>query len=499
MDWILRTRLGSNLLLIAASAAVPAASVHFLMNEGNAPISGAGHLFVMAVGASVAAVASIALMARGLRTRDGRAVVAGGAFATMTLLLAIHGLATPGVLLGPNGVVALAGGTALPVGAAILSLAALPAARRPENVPAIARVLGALLAALAVAGVVVLLDPRAVPSLPKAGDPDAYTLGIVGLLLFLLIAQRAVRTFALTRRTTDLLVVVGAVWLGVALYPALLLAPGSWGWWMGHLLEFLGVALVGIPLALDARRGAPSHPTAGDLPAERLVAEGESFLGGEVHALLRRLDRHDRSTEEHTRRVATWAVALGESLGLRGGRLRELALAGILHDIGKLSVPYAILAKPGKLTDEEMDVIRRHPVWGDELLAQLGHPERIRRWVRGHHERLDGSGYPDGLDGSCLDLETRILAVADVYDALVSPRVYRGAWEREDALALLRDGAGTLFDGRCVAELELLTAAPTRHVPATPGPEHPPSLPPSGRTENTENRAHGRPPHRRAA
>jgi HD-GYP domain-containing protein (c-di-GMP phosphodiesterase class II) len=477
MDRLLRSRLGSNLLLIAASAAVPAASVHFMMREGNAPIDGKGHLLVMAIGASVAAVASIALTARGLRMRDGRAVVAGGAFATMTLLLALHGLATPGVLLGPNGLVALAGGTALPAGATILSLAALPAVRRPENVPVIGRLLGALLAALAVAGVCVLLDPSAVPSLPKAGDPDSYALAAVGLFLFLIIAHRAVRTFTLTRRTTDLVVVVGAVWLGVALYPALLLAPGGWGWWMGHLLEFLGVALVGVPLALDARRGAPSHPTAGDLPAERLVAEAESFLGGEVRALLYRLDRHDRSTEEHTRRVATWAVALGEALGMRGGRLRELALAGILHDIGKLSVPHAILAKPGRLTDEEMDVIRCHPVWGDELLAELGYPDRIRRWVRGHHERLDGSGYPDALGGSCLDLETRILAVADVYDALVSPRVYRGAWAREDALALLRDGVGTLYDERCVAELEALTAgAPSQFAPA-PAPEGSPSVP----------------------
>ena len=113
-------------------------------------------------------------------------------------------------------------------------------------------------------------------------------------------------------------------------------------------------------------------------------------------------------------------MALGEALGLRGGRLRELARAGILHDVGKLSVPHAILAKPGRLTDAEMDVIRRHPGWGEELLAELGYPERIRRWVRGHHERLDGSGYPDALGGPRLDLETRILAVADVYDALVS-------------------------------------------------------------------------------
>jgi HD-GYP domain-containing protein (c-di-GMP phosphodiesterase class II) len=159
---------------------------------------------------------------------------------------------------------------------------------------------------------------------------------------------------------------------------------------------------------------------------------------------------------------------LGERLGLRAGRLRELALAGILHDIGKLSVPHAILAKPRKLTDDEMDVIRLHPVWGDELLAQLGYAKRIRRWVRGHHERLDGSGYPHGLDGSQLDLETRILAVADVYDALVSPRVYRQAWQREDALALLREGVGTLYDGRCVAELEALTAGTTSAAPATP-------------------------------
>jgi HD-GYP domain-containing protein (c-di-GMP phosphodiesterase class II) len=117
-----------------------------------------------------------------------------------------------------------------------------------------------------------------------------------------------------------------------------------------------------------------------------------------------------------------------------------------------------------------MAVIRLHPVWGDDLLAQLGHPERIRRWVRGHHERLDGSGYPDRLEGSCLDLETRILAVADVYDALVSPRVYRSAWTSDRALALLREGAGTLFDERCVAQLEALASGRTPGAPAAPEP-----------------------------
>jgi HD-GYP domain-containing protein (c-di-GMP phosphodiesterase class II) len=109
-----------------------------------------------------------------------------------------------------------------------------------------------------------------------------------------------------------------------------------------------------------------------------------------------------------------------------------------------------------------MDVIRRHPVLGDDLLAELGYPGQIRRGVRGHHERLDGSGYPDGLRGDELDLETRILAVADVWDALVSPRVYRGAWTPERAMALL--AIDTEFDARCVGALQAITGV----VPEAP-------------------------------
>jgi putative nucleotidyltransferase with HDIG domain len=219
----------------------------------------------------------------------------------------------------------------------------------------------------------------------------------------------------------------------------------------------VGVGLVGVPVALDVHRGRPSHPLVGDLPAAELVAEEEAFLGARVRVLMARLEAKDVSTEEHTRRVAEWAVAIGEHLALAPGRLRDLALAGLLHDIGKLSTPDAILTKPGRLTDAEMDAIRRHPAEGDQLLRELGYAEQIRRGVRGHHERLDGSGYPDGLRGDALDLETRILAVADVWDALVSPRVYRGAWTPERAMALLVADAGTAFDPRCVEALRAIT------------------------------------------
>ena len=154
-----------------------------------------------------------------------------------------------------------------------------------------------------------------------------------------------------------------------------------------------------------------------------------------------RLAEKDGSTAGHTRRVATLAVQIGERLGLPADRLRLLALGGLLHDMGKLSVPDAILNKPGKLTDEEFDVIRRHPAWGRELLTELGgFPELVLELVESHHERLDGRGYPNGAEAAKLELEVRILTVADVYDALTADRVYREAWPAERALGPARRG-----------------------------------------------------------
>jgi putative nucleotidyltransferase with HDIG domain len=457
VDRLLRSRLGSNLTLIAASAAFPAAAMHFLISEGKAPVTPIQHLFVMAIGSSIAALSSVALMVAGFRRRETRAVVAGGAFAAMTLILLMHGLATPGVIIGPNGVVKVAGGLALPVGGAILTLAALPALRGPRHLRAVAFGLVALLAFVAALGAVGFLFPQDVPSVPGYESPEAIALLAIGTLFFAIVASRAVRTFALTRRPGDLVVVVGIVWLGMALVPVLVLDPFTWVWWTGHALELLGVTLVGVPVALDVHRGRPSHPLVGDLGAAELVAAEEAFLGARVRVLMARLEAKDVSTEEHTRRVAEWAVQIGEKLGLAPGRLRDLALAGLLHDIGKLSTPDAILTKPGRLTDAEMDVIKRHPAHGDDLARELGYSEQIRRGVRGHHERLDGSGYPDGLKGDEIDLETRILAVADVWDALVSPRVYRGAWTPERAMGLLVEESGPGFDPRCVAALRAIT------------------------------------------
>jgi HD-GYP domain-containing protein (c-di-GMP phosphodiesterase class II) len=178
-----------------------------------------------------------------------------------------------------------------------------------------------------------------------------------------------------------------------------------------------------------------------------------------VRALTLRLAEKDEYTEGHTRRVALRAVQVGEELGLPPHKLRTLATGGLLHDIGKLSVPDEILKKPGSLDEDEFAVIKRHPEWGHKLLGELGgFSDAVRRLVLDHHERLDGAGYPNGRSACELDLETRILTVCDVYDALLSVRVYRDAWTHAQAIGLLHEQTGSAFDAACVGALERVLA-----------------------------------------
>ena len=404
--------------------------------------------------ALAAAVAALALTFAGAKRRDSRTILVGTAFSVMAALLALHGIATPGVLIGMNGVVAFTGGATLPVGAAVLALSALPALRRPRDIRPLLVLQVVLLAGVLALGAVGMLVPSAVPSVPAPGSREAVTLLVVGLALFGLLTLRAVRTFRLTRRRADLVVAVGIVWLASALPPAMLLNFMELGWWLGHTFELVGIVVVAVPVALDLRRGAQSRPLVGDVCGADLVTTEEAFLGAQVRALTLCLARKDEYTEEHTRRVALSAVQVGEELGLSAGRLRALATGALVHDIGKLSIPDAVLQKPGPLTDDEFEIVRCHPEWGERMLVDLGFTEDVRQLVRDHHERLDGSGYPHGATGSLISFDARILAVCDVYDALISRRVYRDAWPHERAVALLREESGTSFDPKCVAALE---------------------------------------------
>jgi HD-GYP domain-containing protein (c-di-GMP phosphodiesterase class II) len=469
MESLLRERRLPILALIAASASFPAAVLHFFGGKEIYPPSWV-HFGLIAVGASIAAAAAIALTLAGARRGDGRTVLLGTAFTAMTAMLAVHGIATPGVLVGPNGVIALAGAAVLPLGGAVLALSTHSALRRPRSVKPLLILDGGLLAGILGLGVIGLAFPSLVPAVPTSGSPPAIVLLVFGLAFFGALGFRSAKTYLLTRRRADLAVVLGVTWLGIALFPELLEEFDHLGFWIGHVLELTGVAMVGGPVALDLYRSSQSRPLVGDLRAVDLVTAEEAFLGPRVRSLMVRLAEKDAYTEGHTRRVALRAVLLGEALGLSGGRLRTLAIGGLLHDMGKLSVPDTILQKPGPLDDREFAVIRRHPEWGNRLISELGgFPDGVQRLVIDHHERLDGRGYPRGRNGEEINLETRILTTCDVYDALITTRVYREAWSVERALALLREEIGGAFDPACVEVLEKLLAQ-ERRWPDLPSP-----------------------------
>ena len=420
------------------------------------------HFFAVGLAALIAGGASVVLSIAGARRGDGRTVLMSTAFSTMTGLLLVHGLATPGMLVGDNGVVALAGGLSLPVGAGLLALTALPSLRRPRNVRTLVIYQIALFVLVVDLGVLGMLFPAAVPSVPNAGTPPAIALLVVGGLLFGMIVFRALRTFALTRRASDLVAAAGCLWLAIALFPQMVMGYATAGFYIGHAFEIFGIGMLAIPAVLDMiRDGGQSRALVGDLSATEMVAAEERYLGPRVRALLVSLAEKDTSTEQHTRRVAMLAVQVGEHLRLPPATLRQLAMGGLLHDIGKLSVPDAVLCKPSRLTDDEFAEIKKHPGAGVELLKELGgFPDAVLKLVGEHHERLDGGGYPAGLAGPELAIGPRLLAVCDVYDALTDDRVYRSAWSVEDALGLLRAEAGTKLDARCVHALEQVVSNP---------------------------------------
>jgi putative nucleotidyltransferase with HDIG domain len=452
MAHLLRQRTVSLLGLLAGCAVVPGATVHFF-GETEVHVPSAAHFFAIGISAGLAATAAVALTLAGARRGDARAVLIGTAFSSMAALLSIHGLTTPGFLVGDNGLVAFSGAATLPVGGAVLALSAIAELRRPSAVRPVLALQAVLLVVIVALGLAGTLAPSLVPGVPEAASLPAYIVLVIGLLFYGALAVRAGRTYLLTRRFADLAVVYGLVLLAVALVPGLLMEYYELGWWLGHGWELIGIGLVGVPVALDLHRGAQSRPLVGDLRASELVSAADAFMGPTVRALLVRLTDKDHYTAEHTRGVALRAVQVGEELGLAPARLRELAIGGLVHDVGKLSVPNEILQKPGALTDEEYDVIKRHSELGSELVLQLGFSAQVARLVLDHHERLDGTGYPRGLGAPDLDIETRILAVCDVFDALLSKRVYRPAWTLENALELLSRESGTAFDRACVEAL----------------------------------------------
>jgi putative two-component system response regulator len=179
------------------------------------------------------------------------------------------------------------------------------------------------------------------------------------------------------------------------------------------------------------------------------LEEAESIL----FALAQAIEQRDKSTAGHCKRLATMSMTLGMALGLPNAQLLALHRAGYLHDIGKVGIPDSILFKPGPLSEAEWAIMRTHPIAGEEICRPTRTMQSVLPIIRSHHERWDGSGYPDGLKGEEIPLLARILQVADIFDALTSQRPYKPAMSTAEALDVLSEEARRGWRDRKLVEL----------------------------------------------
>jgi diguanylate cyclase (GGDEF)-like protein/putative nucleotidyltransferase with HDIG domain len=222
---------------------------------------------------------------------------------------------------------------------------------------------------------------------------------------------------------------------------------------MSHQLGWQ-VAIITLPVAYIIYRSYNLY--LGRLEDEKEHAEQMAGLHMRtIEALALAIDAKDATTHEHLRRVQTYAVEIGKELGLSETEQHALRAAAVLHDIGKLAVPEHIISKPGRLTLEEFEKMKIHPVVGAEILEQVEFPYPVVPIVQAHHEKWDGSGYPYGLKGEDIPIGARILAAVDCLDALASDRQYRRALPLDEAMAFVAKEANLSFDPRVVAVLQL--------------------------------------------
>lgn len=413
----------------------------------------AGHFQVVSAAALLASAVAVAVGVSGYRLRNIQVTLLAMAFTSLAVIFGLHGLATPGFLLPKTQVPSVASQLSVLVTAFWLWLSS-----RPGDHPLVARLsrwqkwLVPAWATLLVAMVALLMAmPDLVAVIPIHLSPLKYMVMALTLTLDLLVMRHYWLAYRYSRFPLQAAILHSTGWLATA--QVIITTGESWrlSWWLYHLLLLGAMVIMLYGLYRQYVTGASLGAAVRGLFATDPVERIEAGIAPAIRALVVATERHDPYTAGHSYRVALYALQLGQALGLPPEKLRALAQGAIVHDLGKLEVPQAILNKPGRLTPEERAEIERHPTTGHAIGQLLGLMQDELDVIRYHHERYDGAGYPEGLRGEEIPQLARILAVADVYDALTSHRSYRRAWSHEEAMELIQEQAGSQFDPACVA------------------------------------------------
>jgi HD domain-containing protein len=426
------------------------------------------HLYVVSAIAGCAMLVAVATST--FAARDGRPapiLLSIGCVAVGFMMLA-HGLTTPGILGRPlNMWVAR-----LPVLALATFAVCLAAAARTDGV--VSRLVATSpraslwfpMVIIALLSAAIAIDPTALAgAAPIPGETQlrSVILGASAIIL-LVVGSHHWRRWRLGRARIELALVL-ASWL--AMSALLSLTYGTFwrlSWWDYHLYLLAGFAAAAWAVVSGYRGTHSLHGAVGGIIVRDPVEQVAQRHPDALNALIGAVEAKDPYTHGHSSRVAGLSTRIGLRLALDPDRVRGLHQGALLHDVGKISVPDHILNKPGALDLEEWNEIQRHPEVGWALVGKAGSLHGALSAIRHHHERWDGSGYPDRLGGDDIPLSGRIVAVADVWDALTSDRAYRPAWEPDRAVSHIAAGSGTLFDPACV-EAFLDVVAETGLVP----------------------------------
>jgi HD-GYP domain-containing protein (c-di-GMP phosphodiesterase class II) len=426
------------------------------------------HFYLVSTVSLLAALVAGALAVTTIQTGLYRVLFLCLGFMSMGAIFAVHGLTTPGILV-PN-LFARFAGSAVAL-SAYLSLAVPGVFFAASYAPGMARLERRLpfwpagwlvlfvIAALVAYGAIAI-KTWILAELPYSVPPYSTGLAIASILLFFLAAAGQARTYRLTRLESQASLIAAFVLLAEGMAAMVLFPVWSWGWWYYHLLMLAAVTLAVRALIVEKARGKSFRSIVEAALHLEVSVASEEFDVEAVAALVAAVEVKDRETQGHNRRVAEVCVQIGRELGMTASELRTLARSGLLHDVGKLGIPDAILHKHGPLSNAEWVVMKTHPEIGLRILQRCGHFKRELLAVLYHHERIDGSGYPHGLVGEAIPVEARIVAVADTYDVLTSDRPYRPARREGEARAIIETEAGGHLDQRMVAAL--LRSTPIR-------------------------------------
>jgi HD-GYP domain-containing protein (c-di-GMP phosphodiesterase class II) len=411
------------------------------------------HFYAVGFTALAAALACAVIMATSESMHNTRLIFLGLAFLAIAGIFSVHGLATPGYIVDEYYVVVSASAWLSSfAGCALVALSVAGLPHRLEhmierNGPAI--VTGAVVVAGLYIGVSLLFDAW-LDWVPVDDLRLQYSLGGVALALGSFAVWRYWQAYQFARLPSQLAMIAAVVVLLEV--QAIIIWGGTWhmSWWLYHGLYLIAFGILCAGWTLEARRAGTLRAIADALSMRDALAQLNRGLETPILDLVDEVEAKDRETFGHVRRVSGYALAIGKRLNLSPSSLRLLALGAEMHDVGKISIPSSVLAKPGPLSAEEFAVVKTHTARGQEIAEQVAALNELAVVIRHHHERYDGSGYPDGLSGEQIPLFSRIIAVADTYDAITSKRPYRPGRSHDEALSEIRAGRGLQFDPECV-------------------------------------------------